>query len=230
MPNGQHAYITNRNSGTVTPFDTSTPLAPTASTPVSCGTGPCGIAAHPDVAVVYIANSTDGTVVAMSLSVPLAPVITGTVGVGAYPEGIDMHPSGLYAMVANRDGNSVTVLRLSNPLVPTVIATVSGITAPQGISISHNGGFALVNGSSGVTPVDLADPTHPVKKSTVATPGGVGISIAPDDSFALATNYGVSTATVLFLVDPLAPIIGPQVAVGLNPVALGPSMIWTRNT
>ena len=96
-PDGNLVHITNKDSGTVSIYNTQT-LA--VESTVTVGAGPTGIAISPDGARVYVANS-------LSNSVSVYDALTGLeaagspLGVGSQPIAVAINPLGTTAYISN---------------------------------------------------------------------------------------------------------------------------------
>ena len=185
-PDGKTAYVTNLDSGTVTPISTATN---TAGTAIPVDMDPGGIAITPDGRTAYVTNSYNNTVTPISTATNTA----GTaIPVGTYPEGIAITPDGRTVYVANAEGNTVTPVSTSTNTAGTAIPVG---TSPGGIAITPDGKTAYVTNyyDKTVTPISVAKNT-----AGTAIPVGTdpyGVAVAPDGKTAYVTNLGSNTVT-----------------------------------
>lgn len=109
-PDGNLVFVTNKDSGTVSVYNTNAGSETVVST-VTVGTGPIGIAISPDGARVYVANRG-------SNSVSVFDALTGAAaagspldlsGVAMEPIAVAMHPAGTLAYVGHVTTNPVVV-------------------------------------------------------------------------------------------------------------------------
>ena len=110
-----YAYITNRDSNTVSVIDSATNKV-TAT--VKVGNKPQGVAVNPTGTEVYVANQDSNTV---SVIDSATDKVTATVKVGNKPQGVAVNPTGTKVYVANRDSNTVSVIdSATNKVTATV--------------------------------------------------------------------------------------------------------------
>jgi len=100
-----------------------------ATSSLTVGTGPYGVAVTPNGAYVYVVNFTTNNVKVIRTS---DNTVTATITVGNGPFGVAVTPDGAYVYVANYTTNNVSVIRTSDNLLVTEcnrsIATAKGWT------------------------------------------------------------------------------------------------------
>ena len=121
------AYVTNRDSDSVTPIDTATN---TAGPAITVGRDPFGVAITPDDRTAYVTNGGSDSVTPIDTATNTAgPAIT----VGAAPFEVAITPDGKTAYVVNGGSDSVTPIdTATNTAGPAI--TVGG--APFGVAIT----------------------------------------------------------------------------------------------
>jgi YVTN family beta-propeller protein len=126
----QNAYITNRNSDSVSVIDTAS-NALTATIPV--GVVPYGVAASPNGTKVYVANELSNSVSVIDTA---TNTVTATVTVGSAPYGVAVTPDGSTVYVANYSSGGVSVIDTASN---TMTATVTVGTNPAGVAVTPDG-------------------------------------------------------------------------------------------
>ncbi len=200
-----YAYVTNSNSGTVTPISTSTG---TADTPITVGSRPGGIAITPNGQTAYVVNLGSDSVTPITTATNTA----GTpIPVGASPQGIGITPNGTIAYVANYGSGTVTPISTATNTAGSAITVGSG---PADVAITPDGQTAYVvdGGSNEVTPIATAT-------NTPGTPIPVGnfpqgIAITPDGQTAYVANNLGGTVTPINLATQT---VESPITVGANP-------------
>ena len=202
------AFVTNQSSGTVTPISTATN---TASSSITVGTNPEGIAITPNGTTAYVANNGSGTVTLFNTAIGF----TGSpITVGANPIDIAITPNGATAYVVNYSSSTVTPINTSTNVAGSPITVA---TQPYAIAITPNGAAAYVvsYGSGTVTPISTATNTAGSPITVGATPEG--IAITPNGATAYVTNYGSGTVTPINTATNTA---GSPITVGTSPVGI----------
>ena len=207
------AFVTNQSSGTVTPISTATN---TASSSITVGTNPEGIAITPNGTTAYVANNGSGTVTLFNTAIGF----TGSpITVGTNPIDIAITPNGATAYVVNYSSSTVTPINTSTNVAGSPITVA---TQPYAIAITPNGAAAYVvsYGSGTVTPISTATNTAGSPITVGATPEG--IAITPNGATAYVTNYGSGTVTPINTSTNAA---GAPITVGTNPegIAITPN-------
>jgi YVTN family beta-propeller protein len=132
----QNAYITNRDSNSVSVIDTATNKV-TATIPV--GGAPIGVAVTSDGSRVYVANANSNSV---SVIDGATNTVTATIPVNATPPviGVAVTPDGSKVYVTNYLGNTVSVI---DAATNTVTATIL-VSNPWGVAVGPDGGKVYV--------------------------------------------------------------------------------------
>jgi YVTN family beta-propeller protein len=186
----QFAYVTNRDSNTVSVIDRVT-MSVVAIVPV--GLGPAGVAVTPNAAFAYVANYSSTT---LSVIETAANATVATVPVGANPLGVAITPSGAFAYVTNWGSNTVSVIATATN---TVVATIPVGSWPDGIAITPDGTFAYVGNQgpgSNIVSV-IATATNTVVSTVTVGMNPWGVAITPDGSFVYVANMGSATVSVI---------------------------------
>lgn len=246
------AYVTDNNTGSVTPINTANN---SAGTPITVAPDPNGIAIAPDGKTAYVASqSGEVTPINVATNTAGAPV-----SVGGVPTGIAITPNGQTAYVTSNGTNTATPINLATGTTGTPIDLGS---LPENIAITPNGQIAYVSsvGAGTVTPIEIAtntpgtpinvggnpeaieitpngetayvsngDDVDPIDLATnkVGTPisittGSPGIAISPNGQNAYVTDGNVDS---LLTIDTTTNTLGTPISVGsaTNALALTPS-------
>ena len=182
-PNGEYAYVTNQNSGTVSVISTA---SNTVTAKVTLGSAPYAVAVTPNGAYVYVTNVGNDTVSVISTA---TNKLVATVIVGNDPTGVAVTPNGEYVYVSNDDAlsnnNSVSVISTATN---TVTATISVGRSTSSVAVTPNGKYAYVTSySSGLISV-ISTATNTV---TATFPAGLSLSsvtISPNGKYAYVTH------------------------------------------
>jgi YVTN family beta-propeller protein len=205
-------YVTNINSGTVTPITATTN---TPGAPIAAGSTPYAIAITPDGKTAYVTNVYAETVTPIQIA-------TNTAGppipVGSVPNAIAITPNGKTAYVTSFGSDTVTPISTATNTAGPAITTGSN---PLAIAITPNGKTAYVanQGSGTVTPIATATNTAGPAITTGGYP--MDIAIAPDGKTAYVAN--VTNISELDSPGTVTPITtatntaGPAISVGSRP-------------
>src|SRR6185437_2388502 len=88
--------------------------------PITVGTAPAGVAAHPNGTRVYVTNFANGQN-SVSVIDTGTNSVSATIPVGPSPYGVAIDPAGARVYVANSNDNTVSVI---NTVTNTVVATI----------------------------------------------------------------------------------------------------------
>jgi YVTN family beta-propeller protein len=199
-PDGATAYLTNINTGKVTPIDLATG---TPGPPIAVGGYPYGIAVAPDGATAYVTDLIGNFVTPIDLVTHTAePAIHG-VGTG---QTIIVTPDGSTAYVATGQNDTVTPIDLATRTAGTTIAVTGH---PDALGISTNGKtiYAAMGSDAAVTPIDVATQTA---GTPIALPGTTPVTFAnaPDGT----TIYVVGSEGSMTPIDTATNTAGSAIA------------------
>ena len=189
---GATAYVTNSNSGTVTPIDVATGAL---GTPITVGGYPYGIAITPDGATAYVTDLIGNIVTPIDLTTHTAePAIHGV----SDDMTIIVTPDGSTAYVATGQNDTVTPIDLTTRTAGAPIA-VTGHPFSLGISTYGKTIYAALASDAAVTPIDVVTQTA---GTPIALPGTTPVTFAnaPDGK----TIYVVGSLLTWGLVDAIA--------------------------
>jgi YVTN family beta-propeller protein len=165
---------------------------------LGAGTGPMGVATHPDGTRVYVANNGNNSV---SVIDALEFAVVSTIAVGSAPIGIAVDPAGTRVYVVHNGASSIAVIDTSTNQRLADIAYAGGGT---GIAINNAGTRAYVALGDRVQPIDLTNNVAltPVALGGGATAGGdanwpLGIAVRGDDAEVFVARNGVNSVAVL---------------------------------
>jgi outer membrane autotransporter protein len=215
-----NAYITNRDSNSVSVVDTATNSV-TSTLALGIGTAPIGLATTPDGRFAYVANSGTNTISVIDLATN--KVTTAPISLGLSPFGVATSPDGKSAFITNNGSNTVSVF---NNATNAVIALPVG-NSPVGVAITPNGQFAYVTnrGSNTVSVINTA--TNVV--ASIPNTGGTlpeGIAVTPNGQFVYVANTGLvppvgaPSQTVSLIDTATNTVVPPALAVGSVPVGV----------
>ncbi len=111
------AYVTNYSDDLVSVIDTIT-NAVAATIDFPDGTGPWGVAVHPNGETVYVTANGDNELLVISVA---TNTVIDTIGVGDIPNGIAVSPDGTRAYITNFLTGSVAVADTATNAVTTTI-------------------------------------------------------------------------------------------------------------
>jgi YVTN family beta-propeller protein len=169
-PDGAKAYVSNRDSGTVSVINTSNN---TVTATVTVGTSPEGVAFSTDGTKAYVANTASASVSVIATS---NNTVTDTITVGNAPRGVAVSPDGTKVYVANDDSNNVSVI---DTATNTVTTTITVGNDPRFVAVSPDGTKAYVanQSSNNVSVIEL--PVTASSSSSSSSSSGVpGIFLA----------------------------------------------------
>lgn len=132
-------YITNRNTGTVTVYDT---INNTVVRTIDVGGAPDGIAVKADGTRIYVSSSTTDKVTVIDTATGLRKAEL----VVANPTAIAINPSGSVVYVANGSGAMVTKINTSTNKTAGTVKLTAGMTATE-LAVSADGKRIYVAGA-----------------------------------------------------------------------------------
>jgi YVTN family beta-propeller protein len=200
-PDGATAYVTNSDTGNVTPIDVATG---TLGMPIAVGGYPYAIAIAPDGETAYVTDIIGNIVTPIDLATQTAePAIHGVND----DLTIIVTPDGSTAWVATGHNDTVTPIDLSTRAPGTPIA-VTGHPNSLGISTDGKTIYAALASDAAVTPIDVATQTAGAPIALAGTTP-VTFANAPDG----ATIYAVGSEGSLTPIDTATNTAGPAIAV-----------------
>ncbi len=151
-PNGQYAYVSNYNSGTVSVIDTATN---TVTATITVGTAPTGIAVSPTGTYTYVANFGSSTISVINTA---TDTVTNTISTPTEPVGVALSPTGAYAYVSTESSGTVLTIDTATNTVTNTITI--GNPNLMGIALSSSGAYAyVVDYDAGLYVIDTATDT-----------------------------------------------------------------------
>jgi YVTN family beta-propeller protein/VCBS repeat-containing protein len=198
-PDGKHAYVTNRNDGTVSVIDTATNTVTDTIAPITAGTYPEGVAVSPDGKHVYVVNSgrtvqgtLDGTVLVIDTA---TDTIINSRVVGIDPSAVAVTPDGKYAYITNSGDGTVSVLDTATNEILGVLIPVG--FRPVGVAVTPDGKYAYItnSGDHTVSVLDTATNTtvgNPIPVAVDGNPHGVAVAVTARGTYAYVANLGDS--------------------------------------
>jgi len=216
-PAGTFAYVTNRNSYSVSKINLATD---TVVATITVGNNPWGVAINPAGTFAYVTNGSSGSVSKINLA---TDTVVATITVGGGPYGVAINPAGTFAYVTTSGSDSVSKINLATD---TVDATITVGNNPRGVAINPAGTFAYVtNGSSGsVSKINLA--TNTVVATITVGIGPRGVAINPAGTYVYVTNSGSdSVSSSVSKINLATDTVVATITVGSGPygVAINPA-------
>ncbi len=188
------AYVTNRDTGTVTVYDT---VKNTLVGTYQVGGAPDGIAVKRDGTRIYVSSSTGNTVTVIDTATG-ARKATITV---ANPTAITINPAGSVVYVANGSGATVTKISTSTNRTAGTVKLAAGVTATE-LAVSADGKRIYVAGakaagggqiswfsSTATTATSLTD--------TAVAPTGLAYNSASQNVYAVDAGGGLTVYSML---------------------------------
>lgn len=215
-PNGQTAYITNYNSGTVSAVNPLTGSSQTIS--IGTNTGPYGLAITPNGQYVVVADYISDSVSVIATSNNMVVATIPLAGGSTDPEYVAITPDGQKAYVSDWGSSQVSVINLATD---SLLTTISVGASPAALAVTPDGSLVFVTNEFGnsVSVIDTATDT------VVKTIGvGTGINANPDDvvvtpngAYALVTDY---TNSQLYMINVTTLAVQASYGVSAYPVAV----------
>lgn len=209
---GPYAYITNYSSNSVSVVDTA---YNGVAIEIPVGSGPYGVAIHPNSSTVYVTNYASGSV---SVINAVNNVVTSTITLpntnGAVrPYGIDISPDGSRLFVTAYTNNSVLVI---DTTTNQVTATIPVGSNPRAVLVSRDGSHAYVAnfGSNAVSVINTSNNTVSNTIALPASTGPIGLMITPDNRTLYVTAY---SSNKVYAIDTATNTVKTAIPVGTRP-------------
>ncbi|MHA3020122.1 Ig-like domain-containing protein [Mycobacterium sp. BMJ-28] len=176
ITSGNRAYVTDRSTGKVTVFDTTTN---TVITSFAAGNAPDGLAVKADGTRLYVSSSTGNTVTVIDTK---TNAVKATIAVGN-PTAITINPSGSTVYIANGAAATVTKISTSTNKLAGTVTLAAGLT-PTELAVSANGKmiFVVSTKSAGGGNVSFFASGASTATSIVDV-GGTPVGIAVDSTY-----------------------------------------------
>jgi YVTN family beta-propeller protein len=222
-PDGRRLYVSNRDVGQVTVFDTST-NAPLANIVAGNGNDNLGLAVSPDGKLVYVTNQASGTVTGISTATNTATQVIPT---GLQPIWVTFSHDGSRAYVSNQSSGNISVIDTASA---SIIATIWGFACPFESVVTRDGTKLLVSSQcdNSLKVVNLA--TNTVVNSIPTGPNPRGIALTPDGKRAYVADWLSNTVDVIDVVSQAN--LNTPIIVGSQPwgIAMTPAGVaYTAN-
>jgi YVTN family beta-propeller protein len=216
-PNGAKGYLP-LNTGSVTPFSTSTNTAGTSFFAASSVTD---VAISPDGTKAYVGNGNFNTIKVIDTATDAVSTIT----VDATPDRLALSPDGTKLYMVNRGvtptvtiRNATTGAQIGDPIVLGDFHTF-----PEAVAVTPDGNKLYIastsTGGGSVSVVDLTATPSPTLSTVTGISGNpAGIAITPDGSEVWTANNTGNSATVIRTSDDT--VVGSPIdlsADGLSP-------------
>ncbi|MBI5735094.1 MAG: tandem-95 repeat protein [Mycolicibacterium neoaurum] len=188
------AYITNRDSGTVTVYDT---IKNTLVGTYQVGGAPDGIAVKRDGTRIYVASSTGNTVTVIDTATG-AKKATITV---ANPTAISINPAGSVVYVANGTSASVTKISTATNRAAGTVKLAPGLT-PTELAVSADGkrifvGGAQAAGGGQISWFSSTASTATLLADIAFAPTGLAYNSASQNVYAVDAGGGLTVYSML---------------------------------
>ncbi|MBI3226425.1 MAG: tandem-95 repeat protein [Mycolicibacterium cosmeticum] len=210
VASGARAYVTDRSTGRVTVFDTTTNAVVTT---FAAGTAPDGLAVKADGTRLYVSSSTGNTVTVIDTA---TNVVKATVAV-TNPGAITINPVGDTVYVANTAAGTVTKISTSTNKVVGTVTLAAGLK-PTGLAVSADGKTIFVTstktaGGGNISAFSSTASTATTRADVGGTPVGLVVDSVYKKVYVADTNGGLTvidlvtgTAGTLNLDHPLSGI------------------------
>lgn len=207
-PDGRRMYVSNRDVGQVTVFDTATNV-PLATILAGNGNDNLGLAVSPDGQLVYVSNQASGTVTV--IYTPTNRVIQ-VIPTGLQPIWVTFSHDGTHAYVSNQASGNLSVIATASG---TIVATIWGFSCPFESVVTRDGTELLVSSQcdNSVKVVNLA--TNAVVNSIPTGPNPRGIALTPDGKRAYVADWFSNTVDVIDVAAQAN--LNTPITVGANP-------------
>jgi YVTN family beta-propeller protein len=216
--NGAKGYLP-LNTGSVTPFNTSTN---TVGTSFFASSGLTDVAISPDGTKAYVGNGSFNTIKVIDT----ATDAVSTIPVDVTPDRLALSPDGTKLYMVNRGVTPNVTIRSasSGAQIGDAISLGDFNTFPEAVAVTPDGNKLYIasttsTGAGKVSVVDLtATPSPTVSTVSGITGNPAGIAATPDGSEVWTANNGGNSATVIRTSDDT--IVGSPIdlsADGLNP-------------
>jgi len=215
-PNGMRMYVTNRDVGQVTVFDTRTNV-PLEVIPVGNGSDNLGLAISPDGELVYVANQASGTVTV--IYTPTNKVVQ-TISTGIEPIWVTFSKDGSRVYVSNQVSGTISIIATASG---TVTGVIGGFSCPFQSKLTADGANLLVSSQcdNSLKVVNLS--TNTIVNSIPTGPNPRGIALTPDGKRAYVADWLSNTVDVIDVAA--QENLNTPVTVGANPwgIAMTPA-------
>lgn len=192
---GPFAYVTNRNSNSVSVIDSSTGLV-VDTVFAGIGVFPQYIAITPDGRFAWVGNAGSNDI---SVIETATNSVVDLIPVGRIPHAIDFTPDGMYAYITNKDDDNFMVV---NVATRTVVKAVPLIYRPAGIKVAPDGSTAFATNELdryAAPAVSIIDTASQSVTQNVSLRGGsspLWFDITPDGRYLYIPERGYGDVAV----------------------------------
>ena len=225
-PDGTLLYVANGGDGSVSVIQISAsqsamPYTYSVVATVTLGGSPQQIAVSPDGSTIFVTIDNGANPGSVSILTKSGLSFTTTsLPVGNAPRGVVVTLSGAQVFVANSADNTISMLGITNSGYANAGTILNVGSKPTGLALSTDGATVLAT-SAGGNAVIAISVQYPFTSQQPPIPVGnnpQAIAVLPTGGYALVTNFGDGTVSVLRY-------SGVPAVVATTPVGLGPTAV-----
>lgn len=207
-PDGRRIYVSNRDVGEVTVFDTATNV-PLKTIIAGNGSDNLGLAVSPNGQLVYVSNQISGTVTVIDIP---TNIVIQVIPTGLEPIWITFSADSSKAYVSNQVSGTISVIATASG---TVVNTIGGFSCPFESVITRDGSKLLVSSQcdNSLKVVNLA--TNTIVNSIPTGPNPRGIALTQDGTRAYVADWFSNTVDVIDVAAEAN--LNTAITVGANP-------------
>jgi gliding motility-associated-like protein len=190
-PTGSICYYTSGIGGNSL-FAVNTTTGATSS--ITVGTDPLGVAVNSTGSRVYVTNAGSNSISVVNTTDNSVVTVPNPQGLWPYGIAIAKRPTEELVYIANGNSNTVSVI---NTFTNTALTFVNVAAPPTGVAASPDGEYVYVTHKGNNTLSVISTTTNTVIKTIAVGIGPVGVSVTPDGKKVYVANSGSNTVSVI---------------------------------